>query len=35
VIGQVTNSRLDDTKLFQEAQVRSLVDFNRLEIVMC
>ena len=34
VIGQVTNSRLDDTKLFQEAQVRSLVDFGRLEIVL-
>ncbi len=34
VIGQVTNSRLDDSKLFQEAQVRSLVDFNRLEIVL-
>src|SRR5258707_3823038 len=34
IVGQVTNSRLDDTKLFQEAQVRSLVDFNRLEIVL-
>jgi rod shape-determining protein MreC len=34
LIGQVTNSRLDDTRLFQEAQVRSLVDFNHLEIVM-
>ena len=34
LIGQVTNSRLDDSKLFQEAQVRSLVDFNRLEIVL-
>jgi len=34
VIGQVTTSRLDDSKLFQEAVVRSLVDFNRLEIVM-
>ncbi len=34
VLGQVTNSRLDDSKLFQEAQVRSLVDFNRLEIVL-
>jgi rod shape-determining protein MreC len=34
IIGQVTNTRLDDSKLFQEAQVRSLIDFNRLEIVM-
>jgi rod shape-determining protein MreC len=34
LLGQVTNTRLDDTKLFQEAQLRSLVDFNRLEIVM-
>ena len=34
VIGQVTTSRQDDTKLFQEAQVRSLVDFNRLEILL-
>ncbi len=34
VIGQVTTSRLDDSKLFQEAVVRSLVDFNRLEIVL-
>ncbi len=34
VIGQVTNSRLDDSKLFQEAQVRSLIDFGRLEIVL-
>ncbi len=34
LIGQVTNSRLDDSKLFKEAQVRSLVDFSRLEIVM-
>jgi rod shape-determining protein MreC len=34
VIGQVQNSRLDDTKLFQEAQVRSLIDFNRLELVL-
>ena len=34
VIGQVQNVQLDDTKLFQVAQVRSLVDFDRLEIVM-
>jgi len=34
LIGQVTNSRRDDSQLFQEAQVRSLVDFNRLEIVL-
>ncbi len=34
IIGQVTNSRLDDSKLFQTAQVRSLVDFNQLEIVL-
>ncbi|MCS6870089.1 MAG: rod shape-determining protein MreC [Anaerolineae bacterium] len=34
LIGQVTSSRLDDSKLFKEAQVRSLVDFNRLEIVL-
>jgi rod shape-determining protein MreC len=34
VIGQVTNSRLDDSKLFQEAAVRSLIDFSRLEIVL-
>jgi rod shape-determining protein MreC len=34
VIGQVTSSRLDDSKLFQEATVRSLIDFNRLEIVL-
>lgn len=34
LIGQVTSSRLDDLKLFKEAQVRSLVDFNRLEIVL-
>jgi len=33
LIGQVTSSRLDDTKLFLEAQVRSLVDFSRLEVV--
>ncbi len=34
VIGQVTSSRLDDSRLFQEASVRSLIDFNRLEIVL-
>ncbi|MEP7285687.1 MAG: rod shape-determining protein MreC [Chloroflexota bacterium] len=33
-VGQLINSRLDDTNLFQEAQVRSYIDFNRLEIVM-
>lgn len=33
IIGQVTSSRLDESKLFKEAQVRSLIDFNRLEIV--
>jgi rod shape-determining protein MreC len=33
-IGQVTSSRLDESKLFKEAQVRSLIDFNRLEIVL-
>ncbi len=34
VIGQVTSSRLDDSKLFQEAVIRSLIDFTRLEIVL-
>ncbi|MFQ3534759.1 MAG: rod shape-determining protein MreC [Aggregatilineales bacterium] len=34
VIGQVISSRLDESKLFKEAQVRSLIDFNRLEIVL-
>ncbi|MBX3081267.1 MAG: rod shape-determining protein MreC [Anaerolineae bacterium] len=34
LIGQVTNVRIDDSQLFKEAQVRSLVDFNRLEIVL-
>jgi rod shape-determining protein MreC len=34
LLGQVQNSRLDDTKLFQEAQVRSLIDFNSLEMVL-
>ncbi|MCE7947640.1 MAG: rod shape-determining protein MreC [Chloroflexi bacterium CFX4] len=33
-LGQVTSSRLDESKLFKEAQVRSLIDFNRLEIVL-
>lgn len=33
LIGQVTSVRIDDSTLFQEAQVRSLVDFARLEIV--
>lgn len=34
LIGQVTSSQIDASRLFQEAQVRSLVDFNRLEIVL-
>lgn len=34
LIGQVTSSRLDESKLFREAQLRSLIDFNRLEIVL-
>lgn len=34
LVGQVTNQRVDDTQLFKEAQVRSLVDFNRLELVL-
>ncbi len=34
IIGQVTSSRLDDLQLFQEAEVRSLVPFNRLESVL-
>lgn len=34
LIGQVTSSRLDDSKLFQEAQVRSLIDFSQLEMVL-
>lgn len=33
LVGQVTNQRFSDNQLFKEAQVRSLVDFNRLEIV--
>jgi len=33
-IGQVTSSRQDDSRLFQEAEVRSLIDFNRLDFVM-
>jgi rod shape-determining protein MreC len=34
IIGQVISTRLDDSKLFQEAQVRTLVNFNRLEFVL-
>jgi rod shape-determining protein MreC len=34
LVGQVTNVRIDDSQLFKEAQVRSLVDFNRLEVVL-
>jgi rod shape-determining protein MreC len=34
IIGQVTSSRLDDSRLFQEAEVRSLVNFSRLEYVL-
>jgi rod shape-determining protein MreC len=33
-IGQVTSSRLDDSQLFKSADVRSLIDFNRLDFVM-
>lgn len=33
-VGQVTAKRLDDLRLFQEAQIRSLIDFSRLEIVL-
>ncbi|MHB8625051.1 MAG: rod shape-determining protein MreC [Aggregatilineales bacterium] len=33
-IGQVTGSRQDDSKLFLEAEVRSLIDFNRLDTVL-
>ena len=33
-IGQVSGSRLDDSRLFQEAEVRSLIDFNRLNTVL-
>lgn len=34
VIGQVTEVRQNDVDMFQEAEVRSAVDFQRLEIVM-
>lgn len=34
LVGQITNVRIDDSQLFKEAQVRSLVDFNRLEVVL-
>lgn len=34
IIGQVISSRLDDSRLFQEAEVRSLVNFSRLEYVL-
>ncbi len=33
-IGQVTSSRLDDSQLFKSAEIRSLIDFNRLDFVM-
>lgn len=34
VIGQVTSKRQFEFELFQEAEVRSLIDFNALEIVL-
>jgi rod shape-determining protein MreC len=34
LIGQVESWRVDDSRLFQEARVRSLVPFNDLEIVL-
>lgn len=34
VIGQVTEVRKSDVEVFQEAEVRPSVDFNRLEIVL-
>jgi len=34
VIGQVTAVRQSDVEMFQEATIRSAVDFNRLEVVM-
>ena len=34
VIGQVTSIRRSDVEMFQEAELRSAVDFNRLETVM-
>jgi len=33
-IGQVIASRLDDSQLFQQAQLRSLIDFTRLQTVL-
>ncbi len=34
LIGQVTGSQLDASSLFKQANVRSLIDFNRLEVVL-
>ena len=34
VIGQVTAVRKSDVEMFQEAEIRSAMDFRRLEIVM-
>ena len=34
LVGQVSSSRLDETGLFQVAQVRSLINFDALEFVM-
>jgi rod shape-determining protein MreC len=34
LIGQVIGSSLDDSNLFQQAQVASLINFDRLEVVM-
>lgn len=34
VVGQVTSTRQFEFELFQEAQVRSLIDFNTLEFVL-
>ncbi|HVO43542.1 MAG TPA: rod shape-determining protein MreC [Aggregatilineales bacterium] len=34
LVGQVESWRADDSRLFQEARVRSLVEFNGLEIVL-
>jgi len=34
VIGQITAVRQSDVEMFQEARIRSAVDFNRLETVM-
>jgi len=33
VVGQVLSVALAESELYQEARVRSLIDFNRLEIV--